>query len=57
MPETMTVGGPILALCGCCVEHGPDGRPLLWEIVTCPECGSVCSCEGCVADVEVRRGL
>lgn len=56
MPQTTTVGGPIIAICGCCVQHGPDPERLsggmTWQLVTCRECGASCSCEGCVADAE-----
>jgi hypothetical protein len=51
--DTVTAfSGVTLALCGCCVEHGPDpvAGGMTWKLVTCPECGGLCSCEGCVVE-------
>lgn len=42
---------PTIWLCSCCTDHG--GGRVLWERVTCPECGLPCSCEGCVADADL----
>jgi hypothetical protein len=58
MPEAMgtAFSGVNFALCGCCVDHDPDG-PLEFSVVTCMECGGQCSCIGCVAEADARAAI
>lgn len=49
---TATVPTVVFHICACCFDH--VDVQLVSEVVTCPECGGLCSCEGCVADVELR---